>query len=217
MRIETRRDGEERPRHDAASSVTVVRRLRRQAFLLEYLTVVWNVFEGVAAILVGLAAGSVALVGFGLDSMVEVVASLVVVWELRRRAGTRASGPASDRRRPTSWWRRISYGTLFKSLVAGNHPSASPLGVGLTSTTVVAMFALSAGKRWVGARLGSSTVLADARFSLIDGFLAASVLAGLTLNLIAGWWWADPGFALVLAVAAGREGIESLKHEEPKR
>jgi divalent metal cation (Fe/Co/Zn/Cd) transporter len=189
-----------------------VRRLRRQAFLLEYLTVAWNIFEGVAAILVGLAAGSVALVGFGLDSMVEVFASLVVVWELyggeqeRERPALRLIGSAYLVVAVYILWNSL------QSLVAGNHPSGSPLGVALTSMTVVAMLTLSAGKRWVGSRLQSQTVLADARFSLVDGLLAASVLAGLVLNLAVGWWRADPAFALVLAAAAGREGIESLKH-----
>ena len=209
--------GEGGREHDAVSSDAAVRRLRRQAFLLEYLTVAWNIFEGFAAILVGLSAGSVALVGFGLDSMVEVVASLVVVWELhggeheRERPALRLIGSAYLVVAVYILWNSL------QSLVAGNHPSGSPIGVALTSMTVVAMLTLSAGKQWIGSRLGSQTVLADARFSLIDALLAASVLAGLTLNLVAGWWWADPAFALVLAVTAGREGIESLRHYEPKR
>jgi divalent metal cation (Fe/Co/Zn/Cd) transporter len=190
------------------------RRLRRQAFALEYLTVGWNVFEGVAAILVGLAAGSVALVGFGLDSMVEVFASLVVVWELH----------GGGRRRETLALRLIGGGYFvvaayilwdaIHSFVAGDHPSGSPIGVALTSVTVVAMISLAIGKRWTGIRLDSPTVLADARFSLIDGLLAATVLAGLVLNLSIGWWWADPVLAVVIALAAGREGIESFTHDD---
>lgn len=199
------------------SNVGVARRLRRQAFLLEYLTIAWNIFEGVAAVLVGLAAGSVALVGFGLDSMVEVFASLVVVWELgggaqeRERSALRLIGGAYLVVAAYILW------SSLQSLIEGSHPSGSPIGVALTSMTVVMMLTLSAGKQWIGSRLGSQTVLADARFSLVDGLLAASVLAGLVMNLAAGWWWADPAFALVLAAAAGREGIESLKHREPDR
>jgi len=202
--------------HSVLSNVVVTHRLRRQAFLLEYITVAWNIFEGVAAILVGLAAGSVALVGFGLDSSVEVVASLVVVWDLqgverrRERRALRVIGTA---------YLVVAAYILFealRSLIAADRPSGSPLGVALTSMTVAAMLALFAGKQWVGSRLGSQTVLADARFSLVDGLLAASVMAGLVLNLVAGWWWADPTFALVLSAAAGREGIESLRADGAK-
>ncbi len=190
------------------------RRLRRQAFILEYVTVGWNVFEGAAAIVLGLTAGSVALVGFGLDSIVEVFASLVVVWELRERMGGRVQlalrliGSAYLVVASYIFWQAI------QSLTTRNHPSASPAGIVLTSGTVLAMGSLAAGKHWVGSRLKSPTVLADARFSLIDGALAATVLAGLILNLAFGWWWADPGFAMVLALAAAREGIESLAHDK---
>jgi divalent metal cation (Fe/Co/Zn/Cd) transporter len=190
------------------------RRLRRQAFILEYVTVGWNVFEGAAAIVLGLTAGSVALVGFGLDSMVEVFASLVVVWELHERMGGRVQpalrliGSAYLVVASYIFWQAI------QSLTTRNHPSASPAGIVLTSGTVLAMGSLAAGKHWVGSRLKSPTVLADARFSLIDGALAATVLAGLILNLAFGWWWADPGFAMVLALAAAREGIESLAHDK---
>ena len=190
------------------------RRLRRQAFILEYLTVGWNVFEGAAAIVVGLAAGSVALVGFGLDPMVEVFASLVVVWELHERMGGRVQvalrliGGAYLVVASYIFWQAI------QSLATGNHPSASPVGIVLTSGTILVMGSLAAGKQWVGSRLESPTVLADARFSLIDGALAATVLAGLILNLAFGWWWADPGFAIVLALAAAREGLESLVRDK---
>ncbi len=188
-----------------------IQRLRRWAFLLEYLTVAWNIFEGIAAILVALASGSVALLAYGLDSSVEVFASLVVVWELR----------GGERRRERSALRLIGgaylvvavfiFGYSLRSLANGHHPAGSPLGVALTAATVVAILALAAGKGWIGSRITSPTVLADARFSLIDGLLAATVLVGLVLNLVAGLWWADPVFAIVLAAAAGREGIESLR------
>jgi divalent metal cation (Fe/Co/Zn/Cd) transporter len=188
------------------------RRLRHRAFLLEYVTVGWNIFEGIAAVAIGLAAGSVALVGFGLDSMVEVFASLVVVWELHD----------GERRRERPALRLIGGGYLvvaayilwdaIHSVATRDHPSGSPIGVVLTSATVLVMTALAVAKRWTGTHLDSRTVLADARFSLIDGLLASTVLSGLVLNLILGWWWADPMFAIVIALAAGREGIESFKH-----
>ena len=132
-----------RPEDKPSSDPVLIKRLRREAFLLECVTVVWNVFEGIAAILVGLAAGSVALVGFGLDSMVEVFASLVVVAELR----------GDDRKREGVAVRLIGGGYLivaayilwgwFRSLALADHPSGSPLGIALTTATVVAMISLA--------------------------------------------------------------------------
>jgi divalent metal cation (Fe/Co/Zn/Cd) transporter len=185
-------------------------RLRRQAFLLEYATVAWNIFEGGAAIFVGLSAGSVALTGFGLDSVIEVFASLVVVWELRstnerERLALRLIGAAYLVVAAYVLW------DAAQSLIAGHHPSPSPIGVALTATTIVAMLTLGAGKLHVGTRLENQTVLADAKFSLIDGLLAATVLVGLVANLAAGWWWADSLLAIVIALAAAREGIEGIR------
>lgn len=188
--------------------------LRRRAFGLEYLTIGWNAFEGAVAIAAGLAAGSVALVAFGLDSSIEVLASVVVVWELR----------GLDRRREATALRVIgacylvvaayvswdAVGALFE----GHRPDASPVGFVLLVGTVVAMAALGLAKRGVGRELGSATVTADGRFSLVDGALAAAVLAGLVLTAGLGWWWADATLALVIALFALREGVEAWRGPE---
>lgn len=188
--------------------------LRRTAFRLEYATIAWNVLEGVVAIVAGLAAGSVSLVAFGLDSTVEVFASAAVVWELR----------GVDRGRERRALRVIGLGYLVVAAYVGwdastalaerHRPGESVPGMTFLVATVAAMAIVGIGKLRVGARLGSPTVRADGRFSLIDGALAAAVLAGLALAVVAGWWWADEVLALGIALLALREGIEAWRGDE---
>ena len=185
--------------------------LRRRAFRLEYVTVLWNTLEGVASIAAGLLAGSVSLVAFGLDSSVEVFASLVVIWELR----------GVDRGRERLALRLIGVGYLVvaiyvawdasRALVIGAHPAASPVGMILLAATVLVMAALGVAKLRVGRLLPSPTVRADGRFSLIDASLALAVLIGLALNAAFDWWWADGVLALLIALLAAREGIEAWR------
>lgn len=186
-------------------------RTRRRALLAEYATIVWNVFEGAASIAAGIAAASVALVAFGLDSTVEVFASAVVVWELH--------GTTRERERLALKLIGIAYLVValyvaqdaVRSLWGRHHPSPSPAGIALTAATVVVMTALALLKLRIGRALDSATVLADARFSLVDAGLAGTVLVGLSLNQVFGWWWADQALALLLAVLAAREGLEELR------
>jgi divalent metal cation (Fe/Co/Zn/Cd) transporter len=180
--------------------------LRRRAFRLEYATIVWNVLEGVAALAAGLLAGSVSLVAFGLDSSVEVFASAVVVWELR----------GADRRQEHRAVQAIGAAYLVvavyvlldaaNALRTANHPEASPIGMLLLAATVVVMVVLGIAKLRVGRALDSQTVVADGRFSLIDGSLAGAVLIGLALIALFGWWWADAVLAIAISVLAFREG-----------
>jgi divalent metal cation (Fe/Co/Zn/Cd) transporter len=184
--------------------------LRRRAFRLEYATIAWNVLEGVAALAAGLAAGSVSLVAFGLDSSVEVFASVVVVWELR----------GADRRQEHRAVRAIGAAYLVvavyvlvdaaNALRTANHPEASPIGMLLLGATVLVMAGLGIAKLRVGRALDSQTVLADGRFSLIDGSLAGAVLIGLAFTAIFGWWWADAVLAIAISALAFREGREAL-------
>jgi divalent metal cation (Fe/Co/Zn/Cd) transporter len=190
------------------------RRLLRHAFQLEYATIAWNTLEGVVAIVAGLSAGSVALVAFGLDSSVEVFASIVVVLELR----------GADRSGEHRAVRLIGVGYLLvgvyvawdtiTSIASGHRPDASPLGIAFLAVTVVVMLLLAAGKLRVGRAIASPTVLADGRFSLVDGTLAGSVLVGLVLTAILGWWWADAVLAGVIAVFALREGVEAWRRQD---
>ena len=183
---------------------------RRRAFRLEYATIAWNVVEGIAAVVAGLLAGSVALVAFGLDSSVEVFASAVVVWELR----------GADRRRERRAVRAIGAAYLVvagyvmldavTALRHANHPETSAVGMVLLASTVVVMLGLGIAKLRVGRALDSQTVIADGRFSLVDGSLAAAVLVGLALSALFGWWWADAVLAIVISLLAFREGREAL-------
>jgi divalent metal cation (Fe/Co/Zn/Cd) transporter len=188
----------------AAESGTRVALLRR-GFALEYVTLAWNV-AGIAALTIAaLAARSVALAGFGLDSLIEIGASTVVIWELsgtgtlRQRRGLQLIGSA---------FAALAVYLLVQStvvLAAGYHPRHSALGIAWTAVTAVVMFALAAGKIRTGRALGSPVLLTEGRVTMIDGILAVAVLAGLTLNAGLGWWWADPAAGYVLVFYAARE------------
>ena len=190
-------------------------RLLRLAFRLEYITIVWNTLEGIVAIAAGISAGSVALVAFGLDSSVEVFASVVVVWELR----------GSDRSGEQRALRLIGVGYVVvgvyvawdtvMSILAGHRPDASPVGIVFLTGTVLVMIALGVSKLRTGRALASPTVEADGRFSLVDGGLAGAVLTGLLLTALLGWWWADAVLAGLIALLALREGVEAwLDHDK---
>jgi divalent metal cation (Fe/Co/Zn/Cd) transporter len=176
-----------------------------RGFILEYLTLGWNV-AGIAVLaIVAVTARSVALAGFGLDSLIEIGASTVVIWEL--------SGTGEDRQR--RGLRLIGYAfavlavyLLIQStlvLVTGYHPRHSPLGIAWTAVTAAAMFALAAGKARTGQALDNPVLRTEGRVTTIDGILAVAVLLGLILYAAAGWWWADPAAAYVLVYYAARE------------
>jgi divalent metal cation (Fe/Co/Zn/Cd) transporter len=179
--------------------------LRRRGFMLEYLTLGWNVIGIVVLGFAAVTARSVALAGFGLDSLIEIGASVVVIWEL--------SGTSADRQR--RGLRLIGY--AFASLVvylliqstavlaAGYHPRHSLTGIAWTALTALVMFGLAAGKARTGRALDNPVLRTEGRVTLIDGILATAVLAGLTLNAAAGWWWADPVAGYVLVYYAARE------------
>jgi divalent metal cation (Fe/Co/Zn/Cd) transporter len=179
--------------------------LLRRGFMLEYLTLGWNVAGIIVLAYAAVAARSVALAGFGLDSLIEIGASTVVVWEL--------SGTGEDRQR--RGLRLIGYAftglavyLLVQStvvLAAGYHPRHSPAGIGWTAVTAAVMLALAAGKARTGRALGNPVLRAEGRVTLVDAILAAAVLAGLALNAAAGWWWADPAAGYVLVYYAARE------------
>lgn len=188
-------------------------RLRGRGLRLEYATLGWNVVGSVLVLAAAYSARSVALAGFGLDSLIEIVASLVVVWQLRELH-------AVERER---WALRI-IGVAFVLLavyvavqsvyvlVAGSRPHQSLLGIVWLALTAAAMFALAAGKRATGVALGNRVLQTEARVTVIDGLLATAVLVGLTLNAVGGWWWADPAAAFVIVYYGLREGWHAL-HE----
>jgi divalent metal cation (Fe/Co/Zn/Cd) transporter len=179
--------------------------LVRRGFALEYLTLCWNVVGIVILAIAAISARSVALAGFGFDSLIEIGASTVVVWEL--------SGTGADRQRRGLRLIGYAFAALALYLVvqstlvlaAGYHPRHSPLGIAWTAVTAVAMFALAAGKARIGGELDNPVLRTEGRVTAIDGILATAVLLGLVLNAAAGWWWADPAAGYVLVYYAARE------------
>ena len=179
--------------------------LTQRDFLLEYLTLGWNVVGVVVLAVTAVTARSVALAGFGLDSLIEIGASVVVIWEL--------SGSSAARRRRALRLIGSAFGLLAiylagqstLVLVSRYHPGHSTGGIVWTAITAAAMFALAAGKARTGAALGNPVLRAEGRVTLVDGLLAVAVLLGLTLNATLGWWWADPLAGYVLVGYAARE------------
>lgn len=179
--------------------------LLRRGFILEYVTLAWNVVGIVVLAIAATGARSVALVGFGLDSLIEIAASTVVVWELS------GSGEQRGRRalKLIGWaFALLSVYLIVQStivLVIGHRAATSPLGIAWTAVTALTMFGLAAGKARTGAALGNEVLRTEGRVTLIDGLLSAAVLVGLVLNAVAGWWWADPVVGYVLVFYALRE------------
>jgi divalent metal cation (Fe/Co/Zn/Cd) transporter len=182
--------------------------LLRRGRVLEGITVGWNVAGIVVLTVAAVAARSVALAGFGLDSLIEIGASMVVLWELsgsgqnRQRRALRLIGGA--------FVALAAYLAVQSALVlvTGYRPGRSVLGITWTAVTAVMMFALAAGKARTGKALGNPVLTTEGRVTLVDGILATAVLAGLVLNAAAGWWWADPLAAMVIVFYALREARE---------
>jgi divalent metal cation (Fe/Co/Zn/Cd) transporter len=179
--------------------------LLRRGFALEYVTLCWNVAGIVVLAIAAVAARSVALAGFGLDSLIEIGASAVVIWELsgtgeeRQRRGLRLIGYA---------FAALAAYLLIQSsvvLATGFHPRHSRPGIAWTAVTAVVMFLLAAGKDRTGRALDNLVLRTEGRVTMIDGILAVAVLLGLTLNAGLGWWWADPLAGYVLVFYAARE------------
>jgi divalent metal cation (Fe/Co/Zn/Cd) transporter len=185
-------------------------KLYKKALWYEYLTIVWNIFEGVICILIGFFTGSVVLVAYGLESGVEVFASSVVVWDLK----------GIGKKREKRALKFIGFAYLIvsayifidaaASIVKGDRPEKTLFGIFFIIITVLVMLFLGIRKRSIGRQMKSETVLADAKFTLIDGALAGTVLVGLVLNALFGWWWADQAMALFLSGVAFREGLKEL-------
>lgn len=177
---------------------------------LEAATLAWNVIGIMVLALAALGAHSVALAGFGLDSLIEIGASTVVLWEL--------SGVGEARQRKALRLIAFAFVGLSVYLVTqtayvfavGYHPQHSPLGIGWTAVTAAVMFALAAGKRRTGTQLGNPVLVSEGRVTTIDALLACAVLFGLALNALVGWWWADPLAGLVIVYYAFREAAEIL-------
>lgn len=187
--------------------------LQRRAVRLAWATIAWNVVEAAVAIAAGAAANSIALVGFGLDSTVEVMSAMVIVWQFR--------GLAEERERKALKLIAVSFFALAAyvavqaiiDLVGTSRPESSPVGIGLAIASLVVMPLLARAKRRTGNALGSVTVVADSNQTKLCAYLSAILLGGLVLNATVGWWWADPLAALAIAALAVNEGREAWRGE----
>lgn len=195
--------------------------LLRRALRLEYLTVGWNVIEGVIAIAAATAAGSVALLGFGIDSFVESASGSILIWRLlaERRATDEEQIEHVERRA-----RKLVAASLFllavyiawdsiTSLLAGERPEPSLVGIVLAAVSLAMMWWLARGKRRVGIALGSRAMTADAFQTDACFWLSLFLLVGIGANALFGFWWADPLAALGMTVYIGREAVEAWRGE----
>jgi divalent metal cation (Fe/Co/Zn/Cd) transporter len=188
-------------------------RLLRRGFALEYTTLGWNVVGIVVLAIAALSARSVALAGFGLDSLIEIGASTVVLWDL---SGTGQTRQRRALRLIGAGFAALALYLLVQStlvLAIGFHPRHSPLGIAWTAVTAAVMFALAYGKARTGAALGNPVLATEGRVTLIDGILASAVLLGLLANTALGWWWADPAAGYLLVYYAAREVREIFTAE----
>lgn len=185
---------------------------------MEYLTIGWNVIEGVVAVTAGLAAGSIALVGFGFDSTIEVVAASVVVWQFRAEL---RGGIDEEREQLALKVIAVTFFVLaayviveaVRDLVVAEAAKPSKIGIVLAAVSLAVMPTLAWLKRRTGRQLASRTLVADSVETFLCAWLSAILLAGLILNATVGWWWADPVAALGIAGLATREGIEAWRGE----
>ena len=200
----------------ATPSLTAADRVRlgRRARLLAGASIGYNVIEAIVALSAGLVAGSVALVGFGLDSVVEVSSGLIILWQFRHPM-PEAREQRALRLMAISFFALAAYVSLesVASLVGGTAPDPSPVGIGLAVASLVVMPVLSWAQRRTGRALGSDAVVADSTQTLLCTYLSAVLLVGLTLNATLGWSWADPLAGLVIAAVAAKEGREAWRGE----
>jgi divalent metal cation (Fe/Co/Zn/Cd) transporter len=189
-------------------------RLVRRAKLLAWGGNAWHFVEFAIAVGAGVAAGSIALVGFGIDSLIESLAGFIIIW---RFASRRSRSETAERH--AQQLIAASYAILVvyivveatRSLVGGEQPEASWVGIGLAAFTAPTMPLLARAKRRVGHQLGSAATVSEAEQNQICAYLSIALLVGLLANALAGWWWADPAAALVIAAVAAKEGVESWK------
>ena len=195
---------------------TTYRRLAKRARTLSWLSLAWMTVEGAVAITAGVAASSIALIGFGLDSAIEGFASVIIVW---RFTGHRMFSASAERRAQKlvaiQFFLLAPYVAIesLRSLVAGERPGESWVGIGLAISSVILMPMLGIAKQRLAGRLGSAATKGEGRQNMLCAYLAAALLLGLLGNVVAGAWWLDPAVGLLIAIVAVTEGREAWRGE----
>ena len=189
-------------------------RLRRRGFALEYASMAWMAAEAAIAITAGLAASSIALTGFGLDSVIEFFASAIVIWQLRGEGEARET--RAVRLIGVTFFALAAYLTIesIHDLVTHARPGQSIPGLAITAAALIVMPLLAIAKRRTGQALGNRTLIAESAETAFCAYTSAATLAGLGLNTALGWWWADPLAALVIAALAVKEGLEAWRDDD---
>jgi divalent metal cation (Fe/Co/Zn/Cd) transporter len=188
--------------------------LVQQAKLLAWLGIGWHAIEAAVAVAAGLLAGSIALVGFGADSLVESFAGFTLIWRFgASRARSESAEVRAQRLIGASFFLIAGYVAVeaIRSLIGAEHPDVSYVGIALAAVTLLTMPPLAAAKARLGERLGSSATKSEGRQNLLCAYLSAALLVGLGANAILGWWWADPVTALLIAGVALNEGREAWR------
>ena len=191
-------------------------KLERRARSLAWVGIAWHVVEFAIAIGAGIAAGSIALVGFGADSLIEALAGLVVLWLFTgKRIGSHAAERRAQQLIAATFFVLAAYVGIeaVRTLAGGDHPRTSWVGIGLAAFTAPTMPLLARTKRQIGAKLSSAAAVKEASQTQLCAYLSIALLLGLGANAIAGWWWADPLTALAIAGVAAREGRQSWRGE----
>lgn len=187
-------------------------RLHRRVRFIVAFTITYNVTEAIVAITAGMLASSAALIGFGLDSVVEVLSAVAIAWQFTRKDPERWE-KATVRAIGLAFFALAAYVSIdaILSLISQEGPEHSPLGIGITALSLLVMPLLASFEIRTGRELGSKSVLADARQLMLCVYLSGAVFIGLILNSLFGWWWADSVAALIVAALAIREGIEAWR------
>ena len=191
-------------------------RLVRRARRLAALGLAWHGIEAAIAIAAGAAASSIALIGFGADSLIEAMAGVVVLWRFgAARSGSDAAEQRAQRLIGASFFVLAAYVSVeaVRTLTGGDHPDASWVGIGLAAVTLATMPPLAAAKARVGEQLGSAATRSEGRQNLLCAYLSAALLVGLGANALLDWWWADPVTALLVAGVAIKEGRDAWRGE----
>ena len=189
-------------------------RLAGRVKLLSWLSLAWMTIEGAVAILAGLAAGSIALIGFGLDSAIEGLASVIIIWRFTgRRVFSQEAEDRAQKLVAAQFFLLAPYVAYeaTRTLIAGEHPDPSWVGIGLAVGSVILMPALGIAKTRLADQLGSAATQGEGRQNMLCAYLAGALLIGLLANALAGAWWLDPAVGLLIAGVAVKEGLDSWR------